>query len=284
MCRLLAYKGAPIILDKLLYQPKNSLIHQSYDAKELEEPLNGDGFGIGWYQPQLSTTPAVFVSVHPAWSNRNLRTMAPKIEAPVIFAHVRAASFGETSEANCHPFFYDRFLMMHNGSIEGFDQIKREMRRGLSDEVYAWLRGGTDSEHFFALFIDKMLKHNGLYGIQAMVSAMQQTITEVEALKKAQGVKDGTYLNMVVTDGKYMIGTRFVTTEEEPLSLYVSEGSRYECEDGICRMVPADAKEHAVLVVSEKLTGLREDWKKIPANHFFLVDDESKVSFQPIVA
>ena len=47
MCRLMAYKGTPIIADKLLYQPKNSLIRQSTNAKEIEEPLNGDGFGIG---------------------------------------------------------------------------------------------------------------------------------------------------------------------------------------------------------------------------------------------
>ena len=42
MCRLLAYKGAPIILDKLLYQPKNSLIHQSFDAvliQQSQEPI-----------------------------------------------------------------------------------------------------------------------------------------------------------------------------------------------------------------------------------------------------
>ncbi len=47
MCRFLAYRGAPIAMSKLLYEPKNSLIHQSYHAQEREEPLNGDGFGVG---------------------------------------------------------------------------------------------------------------------------------------------------------------------------------------------------------------------------------------------
>ena len=37
MCRLLAYTGVPIVVDQLVYQPRNSLIHQSYEAKELEE-------------------------------------------------------------------------------------------------------------------------------------------------------------------------------------------------------------------------------------------------------
>jgi len=64
MCRFLAYIGAPIVMDHILYQPKHSLINQSVNAKELDEPLNGDGFGIGWYMPDLNPDPAVFVSVH----------------------------------------------------------------------------------------------------------------------------------------------------------------------------------------------------------------------------
>jgi len=38
MRRFLAYKGSPIDIDRLLYEPKNSLIKQSYKAKEMEEP------------------------------------------------------------------------------------------------------------------------------------------------------------------------------------------------------------------------------------------------------
>ncbi len=76
----MAYKGTPIIIDKLLYQPKNSLVNQSINAREIEEPLNGDGFGIGWYVPEVNYEPVTFVSVNPAWSNRNLRK--PRAEDP----------------------------------------------------------------------------------------------------------------------------------------------------------------------------------------------------------
>ncbi len=92
MCRLMAYLGSPIIIDKLLYQPKNSLVNQSISAKEIEEPLNGDGFGIGWYAKEVNDEPVTFVSVNPAWSNRNLRNLAPKIRTDCFVAHVRAAS------------------------------------------------------------------------------------------------------------------------------------------------------------------------------------------------
>jgi predicted glutamine amidotransferase len=282
MCRLLAYKGAPIIMNKLLYEPKNSIIHQSFDAREIEEPLNGDGFGVGWYVQDIAPEPAVFVSMHPAWSNRNLKSLAPKIRSNCFFAHVRAASFGDISEANCHPFTYKNFLMMHNGSIEGFEHVKRPLRRQLSDETYTWVRGQTDSEHLFALFLDKMLAYGDDYTMHDMADALQATVDDVEAMKRALKIKDGTYLNTVITDGRTMIGTRFVTTDEEPLTLYYSEGSRYECDGGVCRMIKAEPGEHAVLIVSEKLTSLRTDFKKVPANHMVLVDQESNVSFRPI--
>lgn len=284
MCRLLAYKGAPIVLDTLLYQPKNSLIKQSYDAKEIEEPLNGDGFGIGWYAPELHHDPAVFVSVFPAWSNRNLRSLSPRIQTQCLFAHVRAASFGDISEANCHPFQFGKFLMMHNGSIEGFDTIKRTLRRRLSDRVYSWVKGQTDSEHFFALFIDKVLALGDEYTVHQMAEAMHQSINDLLAIKREAGLENPTYLNTVVTDGKMMVGTRFLANgSEDPLTLYWSEGARYICEDGVCHMVAAGKEEQAVLIVSEKLTGLRSDWRKIPDNNLILVDQENQVTFRPVV-
>jgi glutamine amidotransferase len=282
MCRLLAYRGKPIILDQLVYQPRNSLVHQSYDAKELEEPLNGDGFGVGWYMPDIDPKPAVFVSTSPAWSNRNLRNIAPKIVAPCIFAHVRAASVGDISEANCHPFQFEQYLCMHNGSIGGFDQIKRHMRRDLSDRVYNWLRGQTDSEHFFAVFLERILKKKSVKAAQ-MVEAMRETIEYIEALKKKFKVKETSYLNVVITNGTCIVGSRYISSnKEDPLSLYYSEGSNYVCEDGVCRMVEATAEEHAVLIVSEKLTEIRSDWRKVPGNNMVVVHENLRVSIEKI--
>src|SRR5437588_2246294 len=159
MCRFLAYKGSPILMDKLLYQPKNSLIHQSFEARERREPLNGDGFGIGWYVHDIAPTPVVYLSVRPAWNDFNLRSIAPRTRADCMFAHVRAASTGDVTEINCHPFNYNDLLFMHNGDIGGFDKLRRPLRRRLSDAVDQWIRGQTDSEHFFGLFLDIFLGH-----------------------------------------------------------------------------------------------------------------------------
>lgn len=283
MCRLLAYLGSPIVIDKLLYQPKNSLVNQSINAREIEEPLNGDGFGIGWYVPELHEEPVTFVSVNPAWSNRNLRNLAPKVRTECFIAHVRAASVGEVSESNCHPFQYKNLLMMHNGGVENFSRIKRKLREPLSDDLYNWIKGQTDSEHLFAYLLNHLFAGPDTeITPEAVMSAFEKTFEDLKAIMKDQGIHDAAYLNMVVTNGSFFVGTRYTTDPtQEPLTLYHSEGGRYVVEDGISFMVAPEDDDQAVLVVSEKLTE-ESHWTAIPANHFVIVDHSLNVRVRPI--
>ena len=190
MCRLLAYIGTPIVIDKLLYQPKNSLVNQSINAKEIEEPLNGDGFGIGWYTPELSDEPVTFVSVNPAWSNRNLRNLAPKIQTGCFVAHVRAATVGEVSESNCHPFQYRNLLMMHNGGIENFSSIKRKIREPLTDRLYNWIKGQTDSEHIFAYLVSYLQNQGRPVTTDGIMEAFENTFSTIKVLMREGGIKE----------------------------------------------------------------------------------------------
>ena len=285
MCRLLAYMGTPVIVDKLLYQPKNSLVNQSIHAKEIEEPLNGDGFGIGWYVPELHEEPATFVSVNPAWSNRNLRRLAPRIRTECFIAHVRAASVGEVSESNCHPFQYRQFLMVHNGGVEDFSQIKRRIRRPLTDELYNWIKGQTDSEHLFAYLLNSLPPaNNGQVSAEDVMIAFEKMFSDLKLMMKDEGIEEPAYLNMVVTNGKFFVGTRYTTDPScEPLTLYHSEGARYVVEDGISFLAAPRDDDQAVLIVSEKLTD-ESCWTLIPANHFVVVDSSLDVRVRPIQA
>ena len=103
-------------------------------------------------------------------------------------------------------------------------------------------------------------------------------------MMKEVGITEAGYLNMMVTNGKFFVGTRYVTDpEEDPLTLYHSEGGRYVVEDGISQMKAPQDHDEAVLVVSEKLT---EDshWTLIPPNHFVVVDHDLNVRIRPIKA
>ena len=284
MCRLMAYKGTPIIMDKLLYQPKNSLVNQSINAKEIEEPLNGDGFGVGWYAREISEEPVTFVSVNPAWSNRNLRSLAPRVKTECLLAHVRAATVGEVSEANCHPFQYKNLLMAHNGGIEEFGKAKRKIREPLSDELYNWIKGATDSEHIFASLLNYLLKNHKTITADAVADSFEHTFALVKRLIKEVGISEAAWLNMAITDGSFIVATRYCTDPaEEPLTLYHSEGSRYVVEDGETRLEAAADDDQAVLVVSEKLTEGKE-WTMIPKNHLVMVEPNLNVRVRPIKA
>ncbi|MGD8747789.1 MAG: class II glutamine amidotransferase [Balneolaceae bacterium] len=284
MCRFLAYKGKSVVLNDLLYKPEHSLITQSYQAEEMEEPLNGDGFGVGWYARELNPEPALFKSVSPAWNNTNLKNLSPCLASSCIFAHIRAASVGDVAQLNCHPFQYKNFLMMHNGGIEQFGEIRRPLLERLSSERFKWLRGQTDSEYIFALFLDKLLKRTENPAPEDFRDAYKDTFGTLQTLKEKYGLHEASYLNLLITDGDNIVGTRFVMgSDKAPLSLHHSEGKKYECEDGCCCMTDTDKHhEKAILVVSEKLTDNEEDWNDVPGNHFIVVDEHLEVQFKPI--
>jgi predicted glutamine amidotransferase len=201
-----------------------------------------------------------------------------------MLAHVRAASVGEVSEANCHPFQYRELLMAHNGGVENFGRIKRDIRAQLTDELYNWIKGQTDSEHIFSLLVNRLNTEHREFSADAVTDAFEYTFHQVKSLMKKHGIHEEAYLNMVVTNGYFIVATRFVTNDKaEPLTLYHSEGSRYVVEDGISKMEAPKDDDEAVLVVSEKLTD-DSHWTMIPKNHFVIVEKNLNVRIKPIKA
>ncbi|MFQ5741825.1 MAG: class II glutamine amidotransferase [Acidobacteriota bacterium] len=284
MCRFICYKGREILLSELLYQPRNSLIVQSYKSKEREEPLNGDGFGVGWYEVEISATPCVFTSITPAWSNRNLRHLAEHVASTCFFAHVRAASSGmHVSELNCHPFQYQRYLWMHNGGVAEFKRIKRRLRGFLSDRVYEMVQGTTDSEHAFGLFLDLLEDPDGSVSCKRMGRALVETIFQLEQWSSDAGITTPSYYNFCVTNGDSVAAVRYVSDPRlEPISLYYATDRKYECRNGVCHLIEAPASEHAVIITSEPLTELDVDWRRVPPNHLVTVTGDLQCSVEPV--
>ncbi|MCA8959656.1 MAG: class II glutamine amidotransferase [Planctomycetes bacterium] len=284
MCRFLVYKGREIFMSDLITRPEHSLIHQSFKAEERKEPLNGDGFGVGWYVPEVDPSPCVFTSVRPAWSERNLQRLAEKTRSGCLFAHVRAATPGtHVMELNCHPFVYDRYLFMHNGSIAEFKSVKRAIRERLSDERYDWVAGTTDSELIFGLFLDRLLGASDGNGGDAMRAALIATIRELEAVLAEHAVTRPSHFNFAVTDGVHVVATRYVThSERQPPSLYVCRGEEFGVGDGSYRMQAADGEDQAVIIASEPITEDRTGWERIPGHHLISIDPDCRVRLDPL--
>lgn len=287
MCRFVAYIGAPLLLQDLLYLPKNSLIKQSYHALERPEPLNGDGFGVGWYDSPNDFQPCVQTYITPAWSNRNLQRLASKISAPCLFAHVRAASPGMfVTEANVHPFRFNQFLFMHNGSIANFELIKRRLRASLRDEFYNFIQGTTDSEHAFALLLNNIEKPFIETDAAEMRRAMIKTIAQIMEFLREAKVSENSYFNFALTNGREMVVSRYGSgADKVSASLHIARGRKFgvlpngefDMED-----LKKDENASAVIISSEILTGMSEDFPDVPHNHTVTVFENLSVKTEEI--
>ncbi|WP_419418919.1 class II glutamine amidotransferase [Legionella sp. D16C41] len=277
MCRLVAYLGTDVLLEEILVKPSNSIIMQSLKARESTVPTNGDGFGLGWYAPTISLEPALFVSIFPAWSDRNLLYLTAKIKSGSFFAHVRAASVGGTNNYNCHPFVYKQWMLMHNGGISDFMSVKRHLRHLLDDDIYNWIQGETDSEHLFALFL-QFAKGKDLTQLSVVAETLEQTFKQINQLVAEYGTTDDPSLfNVCLTDGQRIIASRYSSNKKtKPESLHYSAGSIWLTpKDRYYR--PKRAEVHdCVLITSERLNDFSAAWQSVPPNHLLLVDTERR--------
>lgn len=282
MCRFVMYLGPKLPVSALVTEPVHSLINQSINATEREEPLNGDGFGFAWYVPELPHQPGLFRSITPAWSNTNLHRLAPVTMSRCILAHVRAATQGMgVSEVNCHPFVRDGVTFMHNGDLGGFSQVRRALLNSLSDVAFNGIHGSTDSEHLFALIGEELAKSAGEPSCERLATALIAGVERALEFVRRAGVEDHSYLNIAMADGANAVACRFTTDAPENIeSLYLNTGRRYICEEGVCRMLDAREEDRAVIVSSERLS---EDpgWTPIPANHLVSIHRGGNVQVEP---
>ena len=261
MCRWLAYSGSPVLIKRLLYEPKHSLIDQSLHSRLGAETTNGDGFGIGWYG--TGETPGVFHSIEPAWNDRNLRELADHVESPLVFAHIRAATATPVQLTNCHPFRHGKWLWMHNGVIYGLPEVKRDLVLAVDPSLYPEIEGSTDSEIFFYLALTLGLEDDP-------PRAVADAVGFIEATGRQHGVEHPIQMTVATTDGESIWAFRyasegrarslFFSTELKTVRMLYPDDSRLD-----------DLDEESRLVVSEPLGSLAGTWNEVPESSWGVV-------------
>ncbi|KAI9152693.1 glutamine amidotransferase subunit [Blastocladiella emersonii ATCC 22665] len=294
MCRWICFKSkTPVLLADLLTRPQHSIINQSFDCRlRLDEvrPLNGDGFGVGWYGGYGDAAAAGSEgeeSSHPEPPNLNLTRISNHVRSGLVFCHVRAASAGfQISETNCHPFSFGSLLFQHNGYMAHFAKIKRALQARIPDDLFNTVHGNTDSEWAFALFLSLLRDPaRARFSPYELKDALLKTIATINELSVAAGVASTpSLLNFAVTDGQSILCTRYTNTSaREAASLYWSSGSEFTTDaDGDYHMRKAGKREDIVVISSEPLTFNRADWCKIPDNTLLMVTPKTNVLLFPI--
>ena len=254
MCRWLAYSGSPVLLEELLYGRQNSLIVQSLHSRLGAEETNGDGFGIGWYGEQES--PAVFHSIEPAWNERNLRELAGHITSPLVFAHIRASTGSPVQQTNCHPFRHGPWLWMHNGFLDGFTKVKRDLTVAVDPELFPEIEGTTDSELMFYLALTFGLEDDP-------PKAVARTVGLVESVGHEHGVEFPFQGTIATTDGERIWAFRY-SSEGKSRSLFFSTDVRTLRALYPEMQLLQDLGDESRLVVSEPLGDLPGAWNEVP--------------------
>src|SRR5690348_13665289 len=210
MCRWLAYSGAPILLRDVIYEGPNSFVGQSLHSKLGAEPTNADGFGVGWYGD--SEIPGVFRGTEPAWNDENLAEITSHISSRLFFTHIRAAIGSAVQQTNCHPFRHDRWLFMHNGYINEFATIKRDLILAVDPSLYPAIRGQADTEVLFYLALTLGLEDDP-------PAAIARAIGLVEDVASRHGVPDPFQGTVATTDGESIWAFRY-SSEQKSRSLF----------------------------------------------------------------
>jgi glutamine amidotransferase len=275
MCRWIAYTGAPVLVEDLLYVPENSLIVQSLHSRLGVEPTNGDGFGVGWYDDR--ELPGRYRSTEPAWNDRNLRELAGHVRSPMVLAHVRASTGTPVQQTNCHPFRHGRWLWMHNGALAGFHRVKRDLAVAVAPELFPDIEGSTDSELLFYLALTHGLEDDP-------PTAVARAVGLVEEVGHRHGEPFPVQGTLATTDGETLWAFRY-SSEGRSRSLFhnadVATLREQYPDNPILQRVSDDAR----MVVSEPLGSLRGAWREVPESTYVVVRDgaEELRPFAPVV-
>lgn len=264
MCRMAVYRGPAISLHQVIYDNPHNFIKQAQRPKEMvASPINGDGFGIAWYNLSASSEPALLTSEKPFWHDINLPRITDKIFSTEIWVHIRAASPGiPVHQANAHPFTYQNELFMHNGILSDFRSgFMRTIREKIDDPFYENIQGTTDSEHIFALYLT-LRKNNPELNLTQAVHLTIDTLHTFAAEYNTDMV-----LNMVFSDGKTMVITRY-TNIEKSASLYYSASSEHF--------------KNGIIVASERFSVEDQSWKEFPLNELLVIEPNNEHHFEKI--
>jgi predicted glutamine amidotransferase len=186
-----------------------------------------------------------------------------KLERIYFFSHIRASTNGAVQRNNSHPFKYKNWIFQHNGNIDNFPAIKRNIQFEIDPELFIKLQGTTDSETFFYLALT--------YGLLSDPKlALEKTIIKLEETQRRAGFKPSLNLSCSISDGKKLYTIRYGSGENPVKSqFYSTDMSCIEDLNASCAIIP----KGGVIAVSEPLDRDSDKWIEIPENSFLEIVD-----------
>lgn len=163
------------------------------------------GWGVGFYQ-----SGEVLLRRRPIDERREIELVdvTRNVRTDVLIGHVRRATVGALRTENTHPFRYRSWLFASTGTIAGFDRLRERLLESQPEFLRRNVRGDTDSELFFFLFLS-FLHDAGHLGDSSVEpsrirDALRSSISLVDRLSAEEGFEENRG-DILVTNGEQMV-------------------------------------------------------------------------------
>ena len=100
----------------------------------------------------------------------------------MVLAHIRAAIGSPVQQTNCHPYRHGRWLFVHNGFLNGFTEMHRDLVLAVEPSLFSSIAGSTDSELLFYLALTFGLEDDP-------IGAVERAVGFVEATAERHGIE-----------------------------------------------------------------------------------------------
>jgi glutamine amidotransferase len=261
-------------------------VRQSYMPKMLNL-LNLAGFGLRAWDPGSHAPERPFFYGSPSLPvfDRNLKNLAEKVRAGCVLAHVRGVSYStavDISLQNVHPFQFEGlpWALAHNGDLAGIHDLKPLLAPNVRKSFLEKIRGTTDSEWIYALFVSQLADPaSGAASEAEVFAALQATLGIIRNARERVGIAQSSSVNLFITNGRQLAALRYCFDfgcyrTEDPakvheanlsfLSLWYTLGREYGLHEGEWRMTGGAEHAQSILVASEPLTRDTSAWVELP--------------------
>lgn len=163
------------------------------------------GWGVGFYQGG-----EILLKRRPIDDRQELSVaeMTQGLRADALLAHVRVGTVGSSRTENTHPFRYRQWLFAHTGTIESFSTLRGRLSDSLPQFLQRDVRGETDSELFFHLFLSFLHDAGQLDRQDVPAStartALRSSLSLIDRLCAEEGTGPST-MNILVASPDYLI-------------------------------------------------------------------------------
>jgi glutamine amidotransferase len=222
------------------------------------------GWGVGFYQAGEILLKRRPIDDRPEIS---LVDLTRDLRADTLVAHVRLATVGAPRTENTHPFRYRQWLFANTGTVESFDKLRGRLAEQLPQFLHRDVRGETDSELVFHLFLSFLHDAGQLDRPAVDPPAARQALRSAIALLDGLCAEEGappTALNLLVANAEYLVAVHAGT----PMGYRVFAGQRdldrLFGDGGLGRMrIPDYATSRLTLVASDFDDGLPPEWTPV---------------------